>query len=143
MRYAVPNAPSSQADHGGPKCEGRQKQNPRRFLTGGPGRQCWINLPVALGAEQQNERVLILQLVGRGGLGRSGKDCTTRVLSRRQRDVAVVLLVEMGPSQIGREGQVLHRSPAGDDTRLGDVEVRVTSVRGRSCPDTRSGRREE
>ena len=93
----------------------------------------WIRLPrairllphrpgslseVALDADLEQDRVLILELVERVRL-RSG---------RREHRAARHLLVEMEPLHFGRERQVLDRGPAGDDAELRNVEVGIAGV---------------
>src|SRR4051794_15090664 len=76
-----------------------------------------IRSEVALSTEQQADRVLVLQIVGSARLrgARSG----------RQNQRASVLLVEVEPSHVRREGQVLDRSPAGDQADHTQSEVGV------------------
>src|SRR6476469_5016707 len=72
---------------------------------------------VALNADVQSHRVLVLELVG-GGRLRS---------RRRQNRSTSKVLVEVEEHYFGRERQVLDRSPAGDHTELRDVVVRVAA----------------
>src|SRR4051812_41782714 len=96
------------------------KRNPRQFPAEGLGGQvARANLPVALSAEQQNERALILQLVGRGRFGNANR--------RRKSDHTTELLVEHSVGEVSRERQVLDRGPACDDTDNTVVEVGVTT----------------
>src|SRR5258705_6848296 len=84
-------------------------------------------LPVALGAEQEREAVLVLQLVHGRRLGDTGQ--------RRDRPGARVFLVDPGPVEVTREGQVLDRNPTDDHADLLDVEVRGAGAGQRQSPD--------
>src|SRR3954452_23070472 len=112
-------APTRSPWGGGKNKHHRQKKKPRRFPAGALCQVVRPNLPVALSAEEQNDRVLILEVVGRSRLGRDSNRG-----SRGHR--TGVLLVEVGPGNVSRERQVLDRGPAGDETHLADREVRVT-----------------
>src|SRR5258705_6746307 len=72
---------------------------------------------VALNANVQSHRVLVLELV----------DLDRLRSRRRQRRSTTEILVEVEQHYFGRERQVLDRSPAGDNTELRDVEVRVAA----------------
>src|SRR5262245_46800336 len=78
---------------------------------------------VTLSAEEQADRVLVLQLIRSDGLCYTRQDGSWRNRSNE-------LLVEMGPGNVGREGQVLDRRPTVDETELGNIEVRVASAGG-------------
>ena len=80
---------------------------------------------VTLGANLQQERVLILELVERGRL-RSG---------RRECRAARHLLVEMEPLHFARERQVLDGCPAEVGAELRDVEVGIAGVVACSVSD--------
>src|SRR3954453_8314776 len=70
---------------------------------------------VTLGAQLQQERVLILELVDGRGLRRG----------RAEGRYACELLVEVEPLPFSRERQVLDRGPAGEQAELRHVEVRI------------------
>src|SRR6476620_4760616 len=76
-----------------------------------------IGSEVALNADVQGDGVLVLELVGGARLGSRS----------RQYRSALELLVEAEVHDFSRERQILDGSPAGDDTGLIDIEVRVTN----------------
>ena len=86
---------------------------------------CRQHLEVALYANLQQKRILILELVERGRL-RSG---------RSEHRAARHLLVEVEPLDFGRERQVLDGCPAEVDAELRDVEVGVAGVVACSVSD--------
>src|SRR3954452_12939225 len=104
--------------------KGTARKKPRRYPAGAasyPKTQSEDQgLPVALGANEQAVGVLVLQLISRCRLGNARE--------RRRRDHARVLLVKVAVGEVSREGQVLDGGPAGDDTDLADVEVRVAGA---------------
>src|SRR5438874_642749 len=76
---------------------------------------------VTLGANLQRNRILVLELIDRGGLWSGGP----------QHRGTGELLVEVEPHDFSRERQILDRSPAGNHTELRDVEVGVAGeIRG-------------
>jgi len=89
----------------------RKSKAPRRFSAGG---LCQIVikpvLEVPLSADQHNEGVLVRGCVPGGRLRDGGLD--------GQVPGTAELLVKVGPSEVSREGQVLDRGPAGDNTEL-------------------------
>src|SRR6185369_2841180 len=94
-------------------------KRPRRFPAGA----CQITsviLENAVSAEEQGERVLVLQLINGCRLGGGS--------NTRARDCARVLLVQERVAQVRSERQALDRSPDGVDTDNSEVEVRVTST---------------
>ena len=94
-------------------------KNPRQLPAGDSPRVSSLSgSEVALSANVQVDRALVLELVKRGRLRSSGGE----------HRAARHLLVEVEPHHFGRERQVLDRSPAGDHTHLSDVEVGVARV---------------
>src|SRR4051794_40142322 len=92
------------------------KEKPRQFPAGGSLRlSSDQGSEGALGADTEGNGVLVLELVGyTGRLGRADSN---------RSDYTGVLLVEVGPEDFAREGQVLHWSPASNQADLGNVEV--------------------
>jgi hypothetical protein len=78
----------------------------------------WRRSEVTLGTELQQKRILVLELIESCRLG--GCRCKHRTARH--------LLVEVEPLDFGRERQILDGSPAGNHAKLGDVEVRITSI---------------
>jgi len=81
--------------------------------------QPWIKQkgsPVFLSTKQERRVALVLQLVVCKGLpkGRTGSE-----------DKAGIVLGDMAPSNIRREGQSFHRCPAGDQTSLYNLVIGV------------------
>src|SRR5665213_1835927 len=73
-------------------------------------------LPVALGAQPQDPRVLVRECV---------ESCRLRNAVSVDERRTCVPLIQMGPGSFRREGQVLDGSPPGDETQLRNVVVGV------------------
>src|ERR1700751_4422353 len=85
---------------------------------------------VALNADVQIDRVLVLELVSRDRLRSRRRDARDGTGNTRE------LLVEVEPADFSRERQVLDRGPAGDKAQLIDVVVRVAAVIRRLSGET-------
>src|SRR3954465_13675394 len=95
------------------------KKNPRQLPAGGsPSVSSLSGSEVTLSANVQEHGALVLELVHGGRLG--SRSC--------QSGSARELLVEEERADFSRERQVLDGSPAGDDTNLGNVVVRVAAI---------------
>jgi len=129
-RYLVANCANSQPLAGPPVAQGGlsapsptvrcelpfapfKRQNPQQLPAGGSVISAKFRSEVALNADVQGDRILVLEVVARGRLG-----------SRRRQDSRTrELLVEVEVQDFRRERQVLDRGPAGDEAHLRDVEV--------------------
>src|ERR1700675_3606890 len=85
---------------------------------------------VALNANVQADRALILELVDRDRLRSTGADARGHTGRRNNTGGSGELLVEEEAQDFGRERQVLDRGPTGDHTEHRDVEVGVAGVGG-------------
>jgi len=93
-------------------------KTPRRFAAGGLY-QIVIRrsvLEVTLSTEQRGDIARVPQNVN--GWRLANRSATSR-------EKALVLLVNIGPDHVAREGQVLDRGPPVDEANLGDLVVRV------------------
>src|SRR3954462_10238735 len=94
-------------------------KNPRQLPAGGfPSVSSLSGSEVTLSANVQVDSALVLVLVQGGRLGSRG--C--------QDGSARELLIKEERTDFSRERQVLDGSPAGDNTNLGNVVVRVAGI---------------
>src|ERR1700694_3556423 len=100
--------------HFGPNDALAQTKRPRQFPAGSSLRVVRRSgSEVTLNANVERHGVLVLVGPSLDRLWRTG----------REGGEAREVLAQMGPHRFGREREVRNRSPSGDPTNLGDVEV--------------------